>query len=180
VATDFTDHIGLHIGVGAGKILGVRRIFARISPNLPQKILGHFLCEYFLMKTCFSDDLQKKDLHVILGTIFIKSKLGAISSKVNHVGPNFSKQRTLGAIFSNQGTLGAIFDRISRDFAQIFRDFAKIFTNFAQISTNFTRIFRDFARIFTKSKLLGVRLHLLHFRHYNTAHTVFHFVIIGP
>jgi len=31
------------IGVGAGKYLGVRRIFARISPNLPEKFLGKFL-----------------------------------------------------------------------------------------------------------------------------------------
>jgi len=32
------------IGVGAGKFLGVRSIFARISPNLPEKILrAHFL-----------------------------------------------------------------------------------------------------------------------------------------
>ena len=27
-----------HIGVGAGKILGVRMIFARILPNLPEKL----------------------------------------------------------------------------------------------------------------------------------------------
>jgi len=26
-----------HIGIGAGKFLGVRRIFARILPNLPEK-----------------------------------------------------------------------------------------------------------------------------------------------
>ena len=29
----------------------MRRALDRISPNLPEKILGHFLCEYFLMKT---------------------------------------------------------------------------------------------------------------------------------
>ena len=26
------------------QIFGVRRMFARISPNLPGKLLGHFLC----------------------------------------------------------------------------------------------------------------------------------------
>jgi len=44
-------HIGAQsIGVGASNILGVGRIFARISPNMPKPFLGHFLCEYFLMK----------------------------------------------------------------------------------------------------------------------------------
>jgi len=91
------------IGVGAGKFLRVRRIFARIFPNLPEKILGHFLCEYFLMKTVFRMTSNKrKGLHVILGAISFKSK---------HVGRHFA------CIF--------------RDFAQIFRDFAKIFTDFA-------------------------------------------------
>jgi len=32
--------------VGAGKLSGVLRIFARISPNSPKKLLGYFLCEY--------------------------------------------------------------------------------------------------------------------------------------
>jgi len=47
------------MGVGAGKFLGVQRIFARISPQLPEKLLGHFLCERFLKQTCW-DDLHKK------------------------------------------------------------------------------------------------------------------------
>ena len=37
-----------------------------------------------------------------------------------------------------------------------------MFTHFSQISIGFARISSDFARIFTKSKVLGVRLHLLH------------------
>ena len=41
------------IGVEAGKILGMRRIFAQISPNLLEKILGHFLCERFPKQTFF-------------------------------------------------------------------------------------------------------------------------------
>jgi len=43
------------IGVGAGKFWGVRRIFARIFPNLPEKN-------------------PKKVLHTVLGAIFFKSK----------------------------------------------------------------------------------------------------------
>jgi len=55
------------IGVRAGKFLGVRKIFARIS-NLPKKFLDHFMCENFLMKT-------------VLGAISsIQSTLGAIFS----------------------------------------------------------------------------------------------------
>ena len=49
-----------HIGVGEGKCFRVRRIFARISPNLSEKILGHFLCEHFLKQVFFWDDLQKE------------------------------------------------------------------------------------------------------------------------
>ena len=38
------------ICVGAGNYLRMRRVFARISPNLPEKVLGRksFLCEIFL------------------------------------------------------------------------------------------------------------------------------------
>jgi len=38
------------IGVGASKILGMRRIFARISPNLPKKLLCDFCLEIFSHK----------------------------------------------------------------------------------------------------------------------------------
>jgi len=37
--------LNLVLGVRAGKFLGVRRIFTRIFPILPKKVLGHFLCE---------------------------------------------------------------------------------------------------------------------------------------
>ena len=47
-------------GVGAGKFLGVRRIFARF-PKLAQKFWGEFLCEHFLKQTFFWDDLQEKE-----------------------------------------------------------------------------------------------------------------------
>jgi len=38
------------IGVGARKFLGVRRIFARISPNLPEKLLWAFCPQFFSHK----------------------------------------------------------------------------------------------------------------------------------
>jgi len=59
------------ISEGAGKILGVRRIFARISPNLPEKFLGHFSCEYFLMKTVLGAISSNQSM---LGVIFFRSK----------------------------------------------------------------------------------------------------------
>jgi len=39
--------IAEHIGVGAGKFLGVRRIFDRISPNLPEKCMCAFFPQIF-------------------------------------------------------------------------------------------------------------------------------------
>jgi len=45
-----------HIGEGAGNFFGVRRIFARILPNVPEK-------------NSIKSDLQKKALHVILGAV---------------------------------------------------------------------------------------------------------------
>ena len=41
------------IDVGAGKFLGVRRIFARITLKLPKTFLGYFSCENFLMRPYF-------------------------------------------------------------------------------------------------------------------------------
>ena len=66
------------IGVGAGQFLGVRTIFARISPNLSEKFPGNTLCEYFLPHRSLLDDLQKS-LHVLLPML----------------GANFSNQTTL-------------------------------------------------------------------------------------
>jgi len=106
------------IGEEAGKFLGVRKIFAWISPKLPEKILDHFLC----------------DFHVILGVIFSnQSTLCAIFIKSKQVGrhfcsyfygvcPDFSK------VFTNFAQTSTDFAQIFRDFAQIFRDFALIFT----------------------------------------------------
>jgi len=40
--------------------VGVQKIFAQISPNSPEKSLGHFLCEYFLMKAVFEMTSKKR------------------------------------------------------------------------------------------------------------------------
>ena len=45
-------------GVGTGKFLGLRRIFARISPNLPEK----FLCDFCLQSFSHKD---QEDLFLV-------------------------------------------------------------------------------------------------------------------
>jgi len=52
------------IGVEASKILGMRRIFARISPNLPKKLLCDFCLQIFShkdheLKTFFGVTFEK-------------------------------------------------------------------------------------------------------------------------
>jgi len=74
------------IGVGASKFLGVRRIFARIFPNLPQKFLSDFSYKFSptkIMKTVFWYDRQKRSSRVSLQT------LGAILWNINNIGRHF-------------------------------------------------------------------------------------------
>ena len=75
----------LFIGVGAGKFLGARRIFARFSQNVPGKHLGQILCEHFLKQTFFWDELAKQCLHMILQT------LGAILPRFSEILRRFSQ-----------------------------------------------------------------------------------------
>jgi len=94
------------ISVGAGKFLGVRRIFARIFLNLPERFLCDFACKFSptkIMKTFCWHDLQKK---------------------------SFTFGRW-AQCFEIKKTLGAIFAPIFRHFAPVFRDSAQIFRNFA-------------------------------------------------
>jgi len=63
--------------VETGKFLEVRRIFAWISSNLPENLLGPFLCERFLKQTIFGGYLQNKGLNMIL------QMLGAIFSQIS-------------------------------------------------------------------------------------------------
>jgi len=83
----------LDINVGAGKFLGVRRIFARCPPNLPKKFCVTFANKFSPINDNFWCDLQKKDSCVFL--------------------------QLLSTIFWSQTTLGAIFVRIFRDFDRI-------------------------------------------------------------
>jgi len=41
------ENEALSVGVGAGKFLRVRRIFAQISPNLPERSLCNFRLQIF-------------------------------------------------------------------------------------------------------------------------------------
>jgi len=85
------------IGVGASKFLGVRRIFARISPNLPEKVFCTFCLRVFSHKDHESliwCDLQK------MVFICFSANFGRHCLKWNNGGHHF---------------------------AQIFRDFSRIF-----------------------------------------------------
>ena len=99
----------LPMGVGAAKLLGVRRIFARISPKLPEKRLGNFLCEQFLKQT-FWDDLHRKVF------MWFCKRWVPFFFKSNHVGRHF---------FTDITKVFRYFAQISMDFARIFRDFAR-------------------------------------------------------
>ena len=84
-------------GVVAGKFLGVRRIFAWISPNLHEMFLCDVAYKFSptkIMKTLFWYDLQKRS------SLYFSANVG------RH--------------FWNQTTLGPIFARVIRDFARIF------------------------------------------------------------
>ena len=67
----------------SSKFLGVWKIFARISPNLPEKLLGHFLCIYFLVKTFLGWPPKKVFMW------FCKRWTPFFSNKSNHVGHHF-------------------------------------------------------------------------------------------
>jgi len=109
------------MGVGAGKFLGVRRIFARISPNLRQKFWATFSGKIFSHSNCFWDDLQI-GLHVILNT--------------------------LGTIFSNQSTWAPFLPVVSESlprFSVTLRRFSQILLRFPWILPGFSGILRGFS-----------------------------------
>ena len=166
------------IGVGAGKFLGVRSIFARISPNLPEKILR----AHFLQNVVNRGDLRLcgGDWHSNLTKISLIYSISYFNLGAwNFVWEGYAHQSpppvATGLIFSHKEhedlflvrppkkgpncvflqTLDAIFwsqTTLGAIFALIFRDFTQVFRGFAQI-------FRDFPQIFSKSKLLGLHQH---------------------
>jgi len=98
----------LSIGVGAGKFLGVRRIFARISPNLPEN-------------NSEENDIQKNDC-ILIHLHFVKTK-----HFKHHFLPKFSQtcpKKTLKRhdLQRNVGfhTFWPNFHRFCPDFAWIF------------------------------------------------------------
>jgi len=95
------------IGVGARKYLGVRRIFARIFSNLPEKF-GPLFVRIFSHEDRF---WNRKNF----------------SCDSAHVGGHFFQTEARWTPFCG----------ICREFAQSFRGFAKVFTDFAQISADF-------------------------------------------
>jgi len=98
------------IGLRAGKIFGVRIIFVRIFPNLPEKYFCHFLCEYFFMTTVVGWPPKNHS-----------------SCDSAHVGRHFFQIKVRRApllpLFS--GNLPK-FSRILQRFTQIFADFSRI------------------------------------------------------
>ena len=89
--------------------MGVRRIFVRISPNLPENFWANFCA---LHEDRILDDLQKTS-SCDFGRHFLKSK---------HVGRHL-------CIFGE-------FAQIFRDFAKVFTDFVQISLDFAGFSPN--------------------------------------------
>ena len=111
------------IGVRAGKFLGVRRIFAQISPNLPEKCLWDFCLQIFPTQRSWKHfwcDLQKRSSRVFLQT------LGTVFWSQTTLGTVFWSQTTLGTVSWSQTTLGAVlpgFSRILLRFSGLLPDF---------------------------------------------------------
>jgi len=104
------------IGVGTSKFLGVRRIFARISPNLPEKFVCDFCLQIFSHKD--HEDLFWYDLQKIKKVFMCF----CFSAKVTH---HFFKSNNAGRHFfpDFQG-----FCPCFQGFGQIFRDFRQFKT----------------------------------------------------
>jgi len=127
------------IGVGAGTFLRVRRIFAikifaqRMSPSLPEKTLGHSLCEYFLMKIVFPMiSKQRATCYFVLHFFHIKP----------HWAPFL-----------------IVFSVSLPRFSEILRRSSQIKLRFPRILPGFSRNFTVFV---SKPKLFGNLLYLLH------------------
>jgi len=99
------------------QIFGVRRIFVRISPNLPENFLGHFLCGYFLTKSIFGAISSKQ------------STLGAICFQI--------KRRWAPFLLICSSSLPR-FSGILRRFSQILSRFLRILPGFSGILPGFS------------------------------------------
>jgi len=105
-----------NIGVGAGKFLGVRRIFSQISPTLPEKYSKE-------------NDLQKNDctsLHV--GRIFSNQ------STSSTIFAQIYRKRTKWKHDLQKKRLHFDFECYFCKIKSTYSDFTKVFSYFAQIS----------------------------------------------
>jgi len=161
--SDHSESDGMGHAWGAVKFCGVRKNFTRISPNFHKKLLGDFLCEYFLMKNGFGMTSKKRSScdSAHIGRHFCPYFQG-LCPDFRGFCEGFKGFTNFAQISADFAQIFRDFVRIFRDFVRIFRDFVRIFRDFAQIFRDFVQIFRDFVRIFTKSKLFGVRLHPQH------------------
>ena len=120
-------------GVGAGKFLGVRKIFARIFPNLPEK---------------------QKVFRQLFVRIFSPTRIMRTFSEMTS-NAIFSKQTTFGAIFVR---IFRKFAQILWDFVNTFNDFAQIFIDFVPIFGHLVRIFDKWKHLRVRLHLLHPRL----------------------
>jgi len=117
--------INSDIGVGEGKVLGVRRIFAGISQTCPKNLCCAFCPQIFSHK-------DHEDVFCVT------------SKKTSYC----VFMKTLGAISWGQTTLGAIFARIFRNFAR----FSGILPRFSDVLPKFSDILYRFS---TNQNFLG-------------------------
>jgi len=124
VETIITSHTGIPhcIGVGAGKFLGVRRIFARISPNCPKDFWATFCVNIFSWRPYWAPFPSSNQS--TLGAIFFKSKDAGrhFCSYVQEVCPDFQR--------FCEG-----FHRFCPDFSGFCPDFQGFCPDFHQIKT---------------------------------------------
>jgi len=123
-----TSTVMCSIGIGGSKYLGVQWIFARISPNLPEKLLCDFCRQIF----------SHKDHEELVSVLPPKKVFICVSTNV-------------GTIFGRQATLGAIF---CPDFQGVFPDFQQIKTlgvRLHHLHTHYCR--REAGGILNKRKL---------------------------
>jgi len=135
--TKWHAHV-VHISVGASKCLGVQRILAQISPNLPEKLF----CNFFLQ--CFSHK-DHEDFFLVWSPQQVFICFSA------NVGRHFWSQITWAPFLPR-------FSGILPRYLGILPGFSRILPRF---SGNFAQIFRDFDRSRNKFELLGVHLHPL-------------------
>jgi len=122
---DYVSLSHIFIGVAAGKFSDVWRIFARISPNLPEKLLGNFFANIFSQQ-------QYKDHEDLI--LRLTSKKG-----LAHTLAPFIQIKQYWAPFL------PVFSGSSPRFSRILRRFSQIPPRFLQFLLGFSRILPGFS-----------------------------------